>query len=121
MVQVIEIFCILLMHMILFARYVATPRRSVFSMRSDNSQSYAHQISRSLDHHNARAQDAPERRAVPAEVSCSQAKIMAFPKLALLLALAGARAADDDQVVVGQTFTRSARASASCSPRSPPP
>ena len=30
---------------------------------------------------------------------------MAFPKLALLLALAvGARAADDDQVVVGQTF-----------------
>ena len=92
------------MHMILFARYVATPRRSVFSMRSDNSQSYAHQISRSLDHHNARAQDAPERRAVPAEVSCSQAKIMAFPKLALLLALAGARAADDDQVVVGQTF-----------------
>ena len=32
-------------------------------MRSDNSQSYPHQISRSLDHHNARAQDAPERRA----------------------------------------------------------
>ena len=30
---------------------------------------------------------------------------MALPKLALLLALAvGARAADDDQVVVGQTF-----------------
>ena len=62
LVQVIESFCILLMHMILFARYVATPRRSVFSMRSDNSQSYAHQISRSLDHHNARAQDGPERR-----------------------------------------------------------
>ena len=91
--------------MILFARYVATPRRSVFSVRSDNSQSYPHQISRSLDHHNARAQDAPERRAVRAKVSCSQAKTMAFPKLALLLALAvGARAADDDQVVVGQTF-----------------
>ena len=31
---------------------------------------------------------------------------MAFPKLALLLALAvgGANAADDDQIVVGQTF-----------------
>ena len=103
MVQVIEIFCILLMHMILFARLVATPRRSVFSLRSDNSQSYAHQISRSLDHHNARAQDAPERRAVRANVSCSQAKTMAFLKLALLALAVGARAADD-QVVVGQTF-----------------
>ena len=46
---------------------------------------------------------------------------MAFLKLALLALAVGVNAADDDQVVVGQTFTRSARASASCSPRSPPP
>ena len=53
---------------------------------------------------NARAQDAPERRAARAKVSRSQAKNMAFLKLALLALAVGANAADDDQVVVGQTF-----------------